>query len=377
MRILFVGKRHDENGVGIEKKMTGEINGFKELGHEVSYIYARENAIILKKHDGSEAVVHRYRENWISIYWAYEEGVKKVFDKYGTYFDMCYIRKTLCSPFHFSALKKIKKYGVKIIEEIPTYPYDDEMLKEKGIKSKIYFGIEVLGRRYLKKYVDFFTTFSEDKEIFGVKTICISNGIDCNVIPLKQSQKKVGEDIRLITVSTMQFWHGYDRLIAGLEKYYKNERQPINIFIDMVGDGIECSNLKKQVEKAELNKYVKFHGMKSGEELTDLYNQSDLGVSSLGLHRLGLDKAAPLKTREYIARGIPVIYSGSDLNLKKGTSFSLNVPVSEEAIDMNEVIAFYNRSRKEDKLEQKMREFAENTLTWKHQMAIVLNAVGD
>lgn len=376
MKILFIGKRHDEEDIGIEKKMTGQINGLKALGHEVSYVFARKNLIILKNHDGKEEELIHYRENWISIYWAYEEGIKRIFNRLGYSYDMCYIRKTLCSSFHLSALKEIKKNGVKIVEEIPTYPYDAELLNEKGIVSKIYFLIDCLGRNRFKKYVDYFVTYSKDEEIFGVKTICIDNGIDVESIPIKEKKNVNDKEVRLITVSTMQFWHGYDRLIKGLAKFYANKANGIKVYVDMIGDGKERLKWKNLSIDLDIEEYVVFHGMKSGEKLTQYYNKSDLAVSSLGLHRIGIEAGSPLKMREYISRGIPVIYAGKDYGLSEELPFALNVCSDESDVDIEKIIEFYQNNNKEAELETKMREYAINNFTWKRQMEIILKTIG-
>ena len=102
MKILFAGKRHDENHVGIELKMTGQIEGLKAWGHEVSYLYARQNVIMLKTSEGKEEEIFHYKENWVSIWWAYEEAMKRLFKSGKEEYDLCYIRKSLTSPMHLS-----------------------------------------------------------------------------------------------------------------------------------------------------------------------------------------------------------------------------------------------------------------------------------
>lgn len=78
---------------------------------------------------------------------------------------------------------------MKIILEIPTYPYDGEKINHTGIKKKKYW-IEKKYRKSLYKYVDRVVTFSEDDEIFGIKTIKISNGIDLETISLIKKESK-------------------------------------------------------------------------------------------------------------------------------------------------------------------------------------------
>jgi hypothetical protein len=50
-----------------------------------------------------------------------------------------------------------------------------------------------------------------------------------------------------------------------------------------------------------------FHGPLHGNALIDAYRRSDVAISTLALHRLGMAEACPLKTREYLTFGLPVI----------------------------------------------------------------------
>jgi hypothetical protein len=52
---------------------------------------------------------------------------------------------------------------------------------------------------------------------------------------------------------------------------------------------------------------VVMHGEKRGAELEQIYRLSDVGLGSLALHRINLKEACPLKTREYLMYGLPVV----------------------------------------------------------------------
>lgn len=51
-------------------------------------------------------------------------------------------------------------------------------------------------RRSLARQVDRIVTFSDDAEIFGQKTIRISNGIDFSTIPLKTEVHAIAREVR-------------------------------------------------------------------------------------------------------------------------------------------------------------------------------------
>lgn len=154
-------------------------------------------------------------------------------------------------------------------------------------------------------------TFSDYHCIFGQRTIQISNGVDFDSIPLKKTVSKNTSVIHLLGVAEVHYWHGYDRLIEGLGKYYQN---PANttVFFHIAGgiwksemhDSQHAPGFYELINKYHIEKYVIFHGQKMNEELDELFNEADFAIGSLARHRSGIDKIKTLKNREYAARGI-------------------------------------------------------------------------
>ena len=133
-------------------------------------------------------------------------------------------------------LKRIKqnKPTCKILYEIPTYPYDNEM---KSLREKVFLFVDKLYRKKLKDVVNYIVTLTDDKEIWGAPTLHISNGIDVSRIPLSQKKETKQDEITLIAVAQFSFWHGYDRLIEGLHNYYTSENPPqTEVKLHMVGN---------------------------------------------------------------------------------------------------------------------------------------------
>ena len=102
------------------------------------------------------------------------------------------------SPVLIGWLRKVKKLGVRIALEIPTYPYDAEFAQSPAVR-KLKLRIDRMFRCRMARYVDRIVTFSDDTEIFGRPTIRISNGIDFGSIPLKTRVHGDPHNIRLRT----------------------------------------------------------------------------------------------------------------------------------------------------------------------------------
>ena len=60
-------------------------------------------------------------------------------------------------------------------------------------------------------------------------------------------------------------------------------------FFHIVGDGDAVPQLKKLIcSLGNVDKNVIFHGFISGSELEKIYEIGDVGISTIGFHRLGV-----------------------------------------------------------------------------------------
>ncbi|RTZ02048.1 glycosyltransferase family 1 protein [Flavobacterium bomense] len=255
-------------------------------------------------------------------------------------YECIYIRYHL-SDFLFIYLLKLLNNS-KIAIEIPTYPYKHELLKSQ--KGLLRYLIDITSRSFLKLYVGRIVTYSEDVNIFGIKTINTINGIIYdNLIP-SQKKNRPELEINLISVSVTMICHGYDRLIVGLNDYYKNGGN-VNVFYHLVGDGIEIEKYKGLVEKYKLGKYVKFYGFKGGQELDEIYDKVDIAINSLAIHRIGLKTESTIKSKEYAAKGLPMVssYEIDAFSPEDNKKYVLKISADESAVNIDQLIQFYGQ----------------------------------
>ena len=216
------------------------------------------------------------------------------------------------SPVLIHWLRKVKKLGVRIALEIPTYPYDAEFAQSPAVR-KLKLRIDRMFRCRMARYIDRIVTFSDDTEIFGRPTIRISNGIDFRSIPLKTQVHGDHHNLRLLAVANIHFWHGLDRVIEGLRDYYAAPHQCI-VRLRIAGDGVETliAEYRRMIDAYSLAEYAEVIGPRSGAALDAEFEWCDMGIASLGRHRNGITGIKTLKNREYTARGIPFVYSERD-----------------------------------------------------------------
>lgn len=98
--------------------------------------------------------------------------------------DFLYIRFVPLDRRFIRFLEELRRrYAfAKIMVEIPTYPYKQELLH--SITMFPFYFKDVFYRKRLKKCVDRIVTLTNDRQIYGIPTICIMNGIIVDDIPM-------------------------------------------------------------------------------------------------------------------------------------------------------------------------------------------------
>lgn len=371
MKALFLIFHGFELYNGISKKIHYQVDALKKCGVDTQLCYIQ-----------IDEKGHQKRMIDDQILESFEYGIKGKIRKWVDYsaifnyvctnnINLIYIRSYHnANPFLISFAKKITKKKIKIVIEIPTYPYDNEY-DNSSFANKAQLFVDKLYRKKLAKNIFRIITFSNYKNIFGAATINISNGIDFDAIKIKVPVEDKSNILRLISVAEIHNWHGFDRLLKGLSEYYKRERQ-LDILYDIVGygDEQEISRLKKYVSDNNLDKFVTFHGPQFGDNLDKLFNNASIGIASLGRHRSGITNIKTLKNREYAARGIPFIYSENDDDFDN-KNYIMKVRADESPINILDIIQFYQKVNSIPPIEIRSSIF---NLSWENQMGKILSA---
>ena len=376
MRILFLVYHGFSEVSGISKKIHYQVKGLRENGHDVRLCYYgfAENGHscryidgqLLKDYGKGKLAGLRQRLDYDCIYdYCIREKIELVYAR-------CFMN---ASPLLISFFKKIKRTGIRAVTEIPTYPYDGEFAGSRGLQ-RLGFLIDKTFRHQLYRYMDAMVTFSDAQEIFGQRTINISNGVDLDSIPLHEPLT-MNNELHLIGVAEVHYWHGYDRLIAGLGEYYKNGgRKDVYFHIvggiwsgDMYGSAF-APGIQTLIDKYGLHDKVILHGQMFGQPLDDLFNQCVFAVGSLGRHRNGITVIKTLKNREYATRGIPFIYSEQDSDFDY-QPYVLKAPADESPINIQSILDFIDHQQLQP---SDIRKTVEH-LTWKIQMQKVIDYI--
>lgn len=380
MKILFLVYHGFSPSSGISKKIHYQVEGLRQSGHDVRLCYYDfdsrghrcrmvDGAVIQDYGCGRWAAL-RQRTDYDCVYrYCASQDIRMV---YARSFQNA-------SPWLIGLFRRLARLGIHSVTEIPTYPYDQEF-RGYPLQDRLLLKVDQLFRRRLAQQMDGIVTFSDCTTIFGQLCINISNGVDFAATPMVVPRQHDDTSVHLIGVAEVHYWHGYDRLIAGLGLYYRQYGASARrVVFHLVGkvdergmkaEGRSVPSFSELIDAYGLHDVVVFHGQLFGRELDDVFNQCDFAVGSLARHRSGITRIKTLKNREYATRGLPFVYSETDADFDS-QPYVLKVPADETPVDIRRILDFYDSRpwNPED-----IRRSVEH-LSWKSQMKKVVDAV--
>ena len=251
--------------------------------------------------------------------------------------DFLYIRQVYHDASFVRYLRAIRRQNpkIKIIYEVPTYPYDQQTTWSIG--SAPYRLKERNNRKKVAKLVDRIVTFYGQDHIWNVPCIKLINGFDFSTVALLP--RRLSDTIHIVSVAQTAFWHGYQYMIAGLHDYYAHGGTE-NILYHMVGSVLK--EHQQAVKDAQLEDHVIFHGKLSGQDLFQIYGSCSIGLNVLGIPADGNPLSSSLKSREYAAMGLPIISSIPIDFLPNDYRYLCLLPTENQPVNIETVCNFYH-----------------------------------
>ncbi len=195
----------------------------------------------------------------------------------------------------------------------------------------------------------------------------VANGIDVADVKATGFVPFDGSELAVAFVAGSDSpWNGVDRFVSGLRRYSGQTR----VSLHLIGD---IARTRETVIDTANAKTV-FHGLLRGAELDGVLAEMNLGVSTLGLHRKQMTEACALKTREYVARGLPFIVGHWDVDLShvpEGREFFLRVPADDRPINIERILEFAESVARDvgaPRLTELMRTYALAHMDWRPKM---------
>ena len=139
----------------------------------------------------------------------------------------------------------------------------------------------------------------------------ISNGVSLTDYQIQDVPKNLTP--RLVFMGTKGFpWHGVEKIITMAQHFQ-------TWHFDMIGyneediEGVKPPN-------------VHFHGVLPRYAYEPILGKADVAIGTLSLYEKNMDEACPLKVREYLAYGLPVISGYHDSDFPNSIPFILQLP---------------------------------------------------
>lgn len=325
MKIVYLVEWDAFRESGVARKVNAQAKAWADMGHMVRLIVVSPSLENGSPHvfDSDLAVVLAHSSGGVKAkiakVWALR-AAKGLIEKFHP--DLIYYRQSSWTPGIVGLLKVAGSLIVEVNSD------DAAEVSHYGVLRA---GYHLLTRSWLIKAAAGFVCVS--KEIgalysgFGRPVAVIGNGFDLTAVKAREPSASL--PIRAVFVgSDGQAWHGVDKIID----------------LAVVLPEIEFHIVGVKVRSVGIPSNVVLHGRMDWVELNALYQNMDFGFGTLALHRKNMKEACPLKSREYLAYGLPIVGAYVDTDLS-GEDFFLEIANTESGVleAKEEILKFAKR----------------------------------
>lgn len=382
MKLVYVFLGGSTKGSSVQQKVNCQVEELNNSGIQAEgWFFSTEiiketeltktaKLIPLQKHECHK----KYFKNFY-INQNYYKQIKDYLEAHKEDFDFIFIRHGSSGTEYFKLLQRFKN---NLALFIPSNSIRENFCEKKqapytsigsfAFRWWEYFRFFYLYEKKLIKSIlpklKAVVTFTEE---FGrilnnqagnkINIIYNRDGADCKNVPVRELKNKDNKKIKLLFMkgsSMQQPWAGLERLMQSIEDNGANKYE-----LYITGNVVVSDKYNKS--------YVKLTGRLSEEDLNDLVNEVDLGVSNLANYMIHFNETTNLKSRGYYARGLPFIQANTmpDIEGTIGAKFYLNLPNTSELINMKSIEDFAIEMRNNPTHHLDMRAFADEHLDWK------------
>ena len=314
MKILYLLSHDIYLNDGVTKKVESQTITWSKYGHQIKVFN-----ILLKSNiqDGKTSLRAEifFRRNPLSCSKYFQKEVNK-FNP-----DIIYFRFEPYKPFF---VKLFRQYST--VFELNTDDVAEQRMEAKqNYKKLIRYIFNSMTRNLILKYAKGFVGVTNEicnsphYKKYNVPSITIPNSINLDnykVLKVKNEHKKP----QVLFMGKPGFeWHGIDKII----KLASNTIDELDFHI--VG--------YESPYETKLSPNIHFYGFIPKDKYIKIIEQCDVGIASSAFHRIPISEASPLKVREYLTYGLPVILPYKDTMLAQDINhyeWILELPNNED-----------------------------------------------
>jgi len=344
--VLNLEERSLQSGVG--KKISTQIRLWREYGHHVQLYLLSPDEF---EFDGQICYQSGTQDSFFFIINLLKRELSRIktlkrlirdVEEYQP--DVIYLRYGLFTyPIH------------KIVQSIPTIvELNTNDIVEYRYRGLFHYWFNRLTRRLSLGNAAGLVMTSFEMDGFPENRILrvIANGVDFDAIESLPAPSNHHPVIALAATPGYP-WHGVDKL-CDLARHCSD--------MSFLVIGYSSDDYS-----GEIPKNMSFLGFLRQEKIRECLSRADVAVGTLALHRNNMDEGSPLKVREALGYGLPVIYAYQDTDLEDlDAEFLLRLPNTEsnvvDNLDRIKAFAYAMRGKRVDRtlilerVDQKLKE---------------------
>jgi glycosyltransferase involved in cell wall biosynthesis len=303
-KIAYALVCYDAANSGVYKKILDQVTAWKSVGHSVQIFVITDESSKALWQKMDQSVVTLIDSNFF-VKWLNRLRILRLASE--SHPSIIYLRDSF--PVW------LPKTQIPIIIEIQSLVGQELKLRSQSkyqifsiLKKGIYS--RVSGAVFVTNELKIYNEFQLESQ---VPKITIGNGIDLSRIE-RLSQCTQVKPALFFVGSPNQPWHGIQELVEFGELNSEIE-------IHIVGSDGVCNQPN-----------VFFHGILNADQYQAIASRCQAGVGSLKLTTNHMMEASPLKVREYLALGLPVILKYKDTDLSFGEDYILELPTDSRPL---------------------------------------------
>lgn len=315
MKIAYIVNHQIWKNDGVTKKIAAQISTWKEFGHDVKiFCFTRkvgDSILNARQYELKGAIVNRLLRD--------REFLEDVADFNP---DMVYLRYDVWSRNLSSIMDKYPT--VLELNTLDVKEFKVLVEKERSFKSVLRFYAYVMLRsRIFSKAAGCVSVTHEianhdSVSRYALPTVVVPNGLNINVFPVVQRMSSPDDPIALFFIATPgQPWHGVDYIVEMAKKLPEYE-------FHIVG-----------ISGGEALPNIFWHGYLEQSEYLNILAKCNICIGTMAIFRNEMKEACPLKVREYLAYGYPVIAGYKDTAFFGGRrpEFFLEIDLEEGGVN--------------------------------------------
>jgi glycosyltransferase involved in cell wall biosynthesis len=307
VKIAYVAWVPGAAETGVLKKIVFQLRAWRDAGHEVALFTLGHGA---EPWPGASDLAFKVYPVSTATSW-FRQADRLVDDVLALAPDVVYHRFNV----YFPALEPLFARTRTVVElntlDVPEY---------RASMSAPRFGYHLLTRGRILRGASGFVAVTDEiaRKITRSRrpTLVLGNGIEMAAVAPLPPAHGPRTSLVLIAAKPDEAWHGVDKLFALARALPQLDLHVIGAFA---------------AEPAAVPANVYLHGFLQQAEYRSVLASADVGVGPLALHRKHMDEACPLKTREYLALGLPIIAGYRDPDLR-GVPHLLELPNQEDNV---------------------------------------------